>query len=194
MWRSRRSFDPSDGVLGLGVEHHGVKYAGVGVSDTTVASYQEPEEDYWPLGPGKDALYFGPAPNHAGTATRGPPVVGDEWIVVEHELDLRRDRDNPNGLNRLWVWTRDNRLRVWTSDGVLAGPILDIPLTWNEHHNFAGDRFFALDGLGYDWNPSRGVGLDTALAVVGEPASFTALVTRQLSETTLEETGETVSR
>ncbi|MCW5801396.1 MAG: hypothetical protein KIT31_03220 [Deltaproteobacteria bacterium] len=128
---------------GLGVEHDGVNYAGVGVSDTTVASYQEPELDYWPIGPGKDALYFGPAPDHAGTATLGTPVVGDEWIIVEHELDLRRDHGNPNGLNRLWVWTRD---------GVLAGPILDIPLTWNEAHNFAGDRFSSLDGLGYYWN------------------------------------------
>lgn len=63
---------------GLGVEHDGVNYAGVGVSDTTVASYQEPEDDYWPIGPGKDALDFGPAPDHAGTATLGTPVVGDE--------------------------------------------------------------------------------------------------------------------
>jgi predicted dehydrogenase len=34
--------------------------------------------------------------------------------------------------------------------------------------------------------------LDTALSIVGEPASFTALVHRQLEQTTLEETGEVI--
>lgn len=128
---------------GLRVDHNGVSYAGVGVSEGTMASYQEPEVDLWPIGPGRDALYFGPAPDHAGTATRGTPVVGDEWVIIEHEWDLRRDRGNPNGLNRLWVWTRD---------GAIAGRVLDIPLTWEARHDFTGDRIAQLDGLGYYWN------------------------------------------
>jgi hypothetical protein len=128
---------------GLPWEHDGVTYAGVGVTDATVASYQEPEEDYWPIGGGRDALYFGAAPDHAGSATLGTPVVGDEWVIIEHEIDLRRDRGNPDGLNRLWVWTRD---------GVLAGPIIDIPLTWHAEHDFSADRVNHLDGIGHYWN------------------------------------------
>lgn len=128
---------------GLGLEHDGVWYAGVGVSEGTTASYQEPEDQPWPIGAGQDALYFGPAADHTGAATLGTPVVGDEWIVIEHEWDLRRDHGNPDGLNRMWVWTRD---------GVVAGPRLDIPLTWGADHDFAGDRVSGLDGIGYYWN------------------------------------------
>jgi hypothetical protein len=125
------------------VEHDGATYGAIGVTEGTVQSYQEPEDDYFPAGPGRDAIYFGPAPDHRGAATRGTPVIGDEWVIIEHEWDLRRDRGNPNGLNRLWVWTRD---------GAVAGPILDIPLTWDGGHEFAGDRFAQMDGLGYYWN------------------------------------------
>ncbi|MBP6631403.1 MAG: hypothetical protein KA297_18340 [Kofleriaceae bacterium] len=128
---------------GGGIEHGGVSYGAIGVTEGTVQSYQEPEQDFFPAGPGQDAVYFGPAPDHAGSATLGTPVVGDEWVVVEHELDLRRDRGNPDGLNRLWMWTRD---------GALAGAVLDIPLTWDGAHDFAGDRVSMLDGLGYYWN------------------------------------------
>jgi hypothetical protein len=128
---------------GLGLEHEGEWYAGVGVSEGTTASYQEPEDQGWPIGAGQDALYFGRAPDHTGAATLGTPVVGDEWIVIEHEWDLRRDHGNPDGLNRMWVWTRD---------GVVAGPRLDIPLTWGSDHDFAGDRVSGLDGIGYYWN------------------------------------------
>jgi hypothetical protein len=125
------------------VEHAGTNYGAIGVTEGTVQSYQEPEDDYFPAGAGRDAIYFGPAPDHAGTATDGTPVVGDEWIVVEHEWDLRRDRGNANGLNRLYVWTRD---------GMVDGRILDIPLTWDGNHEFEGDRFASLDGIGYYWN------------------------------------------
>jgi hypothetical protein len=128
---------------GSGVEHGGTLYGAIGVTEGTVQSYQEPETDYWPLGPGFDALYFGPGPDHAGTTTLGTPVIGDEWVVIEHHFDLRRDHGNPDGLNRLFVWTRD---------GVLAGSMLDIPLTWDGGHEFEGDRFSGFDGLGYYWN------------------------------------------
>jgi hypothetical protein len=128
---------------GSGVEHGGVLYGAVGVTEGTVQSYQEPEDSTFPAGPGQDALYLGPAPDHTGAATQGTPVIGDEWVVIEHHFDLRQDHGNPNGLNRLFVWTRD---------GVLAGPILDIPLTWDIGHDFAGDRFSGFDGLGYYWN------------------------------------------
>ncbi len=128
---------------GGGIDHGGVRYGAVGVTEGTVQSYQEPEVDYFPMGPGLDALYFGPAPDHAGAATLGTPVVGDEWVVIEHHFDLRRDHGNPSGLNRLFLWTRD---------GVLAGSILDIPLDWDGGHEFEGDRFSGFDGLGYYWN------------------------------------------
>ncbi|NVB81104.1 MAG: hypothetical protein HOV81_22095 [Kofleriaceae bacterium] len=119
------------------------EHAAVGVTDATVASYQEPESEGWPVGPGRDALYFGPSPDHTGATTSGTPVVGDEWVCIEHEMDLRQDRGNPNGINRLWVWT---------SDGVLAGAVMDIPLSWHAEHDFTGRYFGPLDGLGYYWN------------------------------------------
>lgn len=128
---------------GMPVEHAGVTYAAVGVTDATVASYQEPEDDYWPIGPGHDALYFGPGPDHSGAATLGTPVLGDEWVVIEHEIDLRRDRGNPDGINRLWVWTRD---------GAIARALIDIPLTWHADHDFTADRVDHLDGIGHYWN------------------------------------------
>lgn len=118
-------------------------HAAIGVTSGTVQSYQEPETDYWPIGNGLDAIYFGPSPDHAGRATMGTPVVGDEWVVIEHEIDLRQDRGNPEGLNRLYVWT---------TDGVVAGSQLDIPLSWDPGHDFAGRYFGGLDGIGYYWN------------------------------------------
>ncbi len=121
--------------------------ASIGVTSGTVQSYQEPEIDYWPIGGGDDALYFGTTPDHGGDATSGTPVVGDEWIIVEHEIDLRQDRGNPEGINRLYVWT---------SDGLVSGAILDIPLTWDPGHDFAGRYFGGLDGIGFYWNdPAR---------------------------------------
>jgi hypothetical protein len=121
----------------------GPTYGAIGVTAETVASYQEPEVDYWPIGGGAEAIVMGPAPDHAGAATEGTPVIGDEWVVIEHEIDLRRDRGNPDGINRLYVWTQD---------GAIAGVVLDIPLTWNGSHDFSGRYIGSLDGLGYYWN------------------------------------------
>jgi hypothetical protein len=121
-------------------------YACVGLTEArTVAYYQNPPlpDHYWPAGGGRDALYVGPAPDHRGLATQGTPVIGDEWVWMEHRIDFANHRGNPRGRHSLGVWTRD---------GVLAGTMLDISLGQNDVYTPEFNMFGALEGLGHYWN------------------------------------------
>jgi hypothetical protein len=77
--------------------------------------------------------------NHAGS----PAVAGpNEPIYFELELDVRQNRGNENGRNRLYVRTRDG----------LIDRTIDIPLTWEGTWNFTWDQIIEIEGLGWYFN------------------------------------------
>lgn len=77
--------------------------------------------------------------DHSGS----PPVAGpNEPIYFEMELDVRQNRGNANGRNRLYIRTRDG----------LINKTIDIPLSWEPTWNFAWDQIVRVEGLGWYWN------------------------------------------
>jgi uncharacterized phage protein (TIGR02218 family) len=107
------------------------------VTATTVQSYHQPVSGYFPED-GADSnklMLLGTSIDHGND----PPLVGQEWLYFEQEVDYRRDRGNPNGRNRLDVWSRDGYLGY-----------LEIPLThrpdWDFTYQYAA-YFEYLGGL-----------------------------------------------
>jgi hypothetical protein len=89
---------------------------------------------YSSLGSGSDALYFGASANHAAAT----PIIGNEWVYIEHEIDWSNNRGNATGINRL---------HVWTSDGVISGLVLERDLS------SSGVWYWRSDfGVGGYWN------------------------------------------
>lgn len=77
--------------------------------------------------------------DHGGT----PAVAGpNEQIYFEMELDVRRDRGNADGRNRMYVATRDGVIDKY----------MEIPLTWEGAWNFAWNCIINIEGLGWYWN------------------------------------------
>jgi hypothetical protein len=77
--------------------------------------------------------------NHAAS----PPVIGpNEWVHVEMELDVRQNRGNADGRNKL---------TIRTADGVI-NRTLSIPLNHEATWNFAWDCIIGIEGLGWYWN------------------------------------------
>jgi len=99
------------------------------VTSTTVQSYHQPTSGTHPdEGPDADKLFFATTTtNHANN----PPLIGQEWIYWEQETDVRQDRGNPFGRNRLDVWARDGYLGY-----------LEIPINHDPNWNFA-NRYIA---------------------------------------------------
>lgn len=72
-----------------------------------------------------------------------PPVIGaGEWVHFEMELDVRQNRGNANGRNKL---------TVRTADGVI-NRTLSIPLNHEASWNFSWDCILEMEGLGWYWN------------------------------------------
>jgi hypothetical protein len=109
------------------------------VTSTTLASYHEPESGYFQdTGPDTDKLFIlGSTSNHANN----PPLIATEWLYCEQEVDLRQNRGNTNGRNRLDVWARDGYLGF-----------LDIELTWNPAWDFSYQYGGSVEYIGGYWN------------------------------------------
>jgi hypothetical protein len=120
----------------VGSDPGGTGLSAVCVTMGTVQMYQYPyNTDYfYPLGSGSDALYMGPSANH-GAAT---PIIGNEWVYIEHEIDWSNNRGNAAGINRLHVWTSDRVI-----DGLVLERPLDSSAVWYWRSDF---------GLGGYWN------------------------------------------
>ncbi len=74
------------------------------VTATTVASYHQPVSGIFPdSGTDPNKLCFvGTTINHSAD----PPRLGQEWLYIEQEVDYRRNRGNPDGRNRIDIWSR----------------------------------------------------------------------------------------
>jgi uncharacterized phage protein (TIGR02218 family) len=94
------------------------------ITATTITSYHQPVSGIFPEdGPDADKLVrLGTSVNHSNN----PPLVGQEWLYIEQEVDYRQDRGNPNGRNRVDVWARDGYLGY-----------LEIPLTHRPDWDFS---------------------------------------------------------
>jgi hypothetical protein len=105
---------------------------------------------YWDCGtPTQKGFIIRTTANHGGS----PAVAGpNEPIYFEMELDVRQNRGNANGRNRLYVRTRDG----------LINRTIDIPLSWEETWSFTWDQIIAIEGLGWYWNnPGAAANVDT---------------------------------
>jgi len=112
------------------------------VTATTIASYHQPVSGIFPDS-GLDVnklCFLGTTINHAAD----PPRVGQEWLYIEQEVDYRRNRGNPDGRNRLDVWSRTGYI------GYLEIPLThrDIQAPWDFSYQF-GSRIEYIGGL---WN------------------------------------------
>ncbi len=82
---------------------------------------------------------IGGSPLHANS----PPRVGGEWVCMETVVDLRQNRGNAFGMNKLVVWT---------SDGVVSGRSIQAPCNWWTGWDFAYQYISGFEGLGFYWN------------------------------------------
>lgn len=81
--------------------------------------------------------------NGSANHSNDPPILGQEWVCIECQIDTRQDRGNANGRNKIKIWTRD---------GVVNGQSIEIALTYDSGWDF-DDQFIAeLEGLGWYWN------------------------------------------
>lgn len=89
------------------------------ITATTITSYHQPVDGVFPED-GADAdklMFLGTTSNIAAN----PPQVGQEWLYFEQEVDYRRNRGNPDGRNRVDVWSRNGYVGF-----------MEIPLTHRE--------------------------------------------------------------
>lgn len=80
-----------------------------------------------------------------GSAVHGnnPPRVGGEWVCFEQVVDLRQNRGNANGMNKLLMYTRD---------GVVAGRFIQANADWGGNWNFSYQYVSGWEGLGFYYN------------------------------------------
>lgn len=81
--------------------------------------------------------------NGSANHSNDPPILGQEWVCIECQIDTRQDRGNPNGRNKIKIWTRD---------GVVNGQSLEIELTYDSGWNFTDQFISELEGLGWYFN------------------------------------------
>lgn len=124
--------------------------APIAVAVTTIKNFQT---GTWPgaytgnwwydARPGLAIAYIGASPDHAGTATRGTPVVGNEWVWIEYHYDYA---NGPIGYG-------DHRIFIYTSDGVVAGLRGRIDASIDAANQWPGPgEFQGFDGIGHFWN------------------------------------------
>lgn len=78
-----------------------------------------------------------------GSAVHGnsPPRVGNEWVCFESVVDLRQNRGNASGMNKLVMTTRDGVSRSIQS-----------PANWDPAWSFTFQYVSGFEGLGFYWN------------------------------------------
>lgn len=105
------------------------------ITATTITSYHQPISGVFPEdGPDADKpLMLGTTINHANN----PPLVGQEWLYFEQQVDYRRNAGNPDGRNRVDVWARDGYLGYF-----------EIPLTHRADWDFTYDQVAFFEYLG----------------------------------------------
>lgn len=113
------------------------------VTSDEVQSWNEPEitDCFHPdcSNPSQKGFILRTTADHSGS----PAVAGpNEPIYFELELDVRQNRGNANGRNRLYIRTRDG----------LINRTFDIPLTWLNSWDFALDQIIEIEGLGWYFN------------------------------------------
>jgi hypothetical protein len=113
------------------------------VTSDEVQSWHEPEiAECWSWDCGtasQKGFIVRSTADHSGS----PAVAGpNEPIYFELELDVRQDRGNANGRNRLYIKTRDG----------LIDRTIDIPLTWDGSWPFTLDQIIEIEGLGWYFN------------------------------------------
>lgn len=87
-------------------------------------------------------LQLAGAPSHA----LNPPRIGDEWVCLEQVVDLRQDRGNANGMNKLMLHTRD---------GVVNGRFIQAVANWDQGAipwSFTYRYISGFEGLGFYFN------------------------------------------
>lgn len=84
-------------------------------------------------------MQIGPGPVHGNN----PPRVGGEWVCFEQVVDLRQNRGNANGMNKLMLHTRD---------GVVSGRFIQATADWGGNWDFAFQYVDSWEGLGFYYN------------------------------------------
>jgi hypothetical protein len=84
-------------------------------------------------------MQIGPSPSHSNN----PPRVGGEWVCFEQVVDLRQNRGNANGMNKLMLSTRD---------GVVAGRFIQSDANWGDNWDFSHIYVDGWEGLGFYYN------------------------------------------
>lgn len=110
------------------------------VTSGTVQTYNYPPEGFSSDSGAQSTKLcrIGPSPDHSFLG----PQIGGEWVCLEHVVDARQDRGNANGMNKLYLWTRDR---------VANGRFLRIDLTWGPW-SFANRFIQTYEGLGFYFN------------------------------------------
>jgi hypothetical protein len=80
--------------------------------------------------------------NGAANHANDPPILGQEWVCIECQIDTRQDRGNANGRNKIKILTRD---------GVVDAS-LEIALNYDSGWNFTDQFISELEGLGWYFN------------------------------------------
>lgn len=84
-------------------------------------------------------MQIGGSPAHSNN----PPRIGGEWVCFEQVVDLRQNRGNANGMNKVLLYTRD---------GVVSGRNIQAPVNWWEDWDFAYQYVQGWEGLGFYYN------------------------------------------
>ena len=84
-------------------------------------------------------MQVGPSPVHSNN----PPRIGGEWVCFEQIIDLRQNRGNANGMNKLMLHTRD---------GVVNGRFIQAAADEGGNWNFVNQYVESLEGFGFYYN------------------------------------------
>lgn len=84
-------------------------------------------------------MQIGPNAVHANN----PPRIGGEWVCFEQIIDLRQNRGNANGMNKIMLYTRD---------GVVSGRYIQATADQGGNWNFVNQYVESLEGLGFYYN------------------------------------------
>lgn len=110
------------------------------VTAMTTQSYHSPPSGPSGIDAGDDVdklLILGTTTN----ISNNPPLIGQDWMYFEQEVDYQQGRGNANGRNRLDVWARDGYLGF-----------LEIPLNYESTWNFAYQYAREIEYIGALWN------------------------------------------
>ncbi len=76
-------------------------------------------------------------------SSNSPPQFGGSWVCYEMAVDLRQNRGNAFGMNKIVCWTRD---------GVVSARSIQSPCNWDPPWSFTYQYIETFEGLGFYWN------------------------------------------